>query len=303
MSSRAFAIVLAACLAVTRAVYAEDRGLAVLVGASEGDPIVLRISDELRALGFVVEVAPHGSDRARIRERANRNDAVAVVLVDEREIEVRVVTSHQVQERRLSRGATDPSTSALAAVEVVRGYLVPVPQPPEASAPTGAEPMTARPHANAPSITARLGGGLVSAGTFPLQGSATLAGAKHFGRLAIELAALATVPGDGWCGGADLGVQFVPLGFSRPVSFAIGIGASGLVVAYKEDGKKYSAEAAALPHVGVVVRAPIAGPVSARVDGSFGVSIPSPTFKSKTGSDLRFGASVTAVSAGIELAW
>jgi hypothetical protein len=303
MGHRSFAIVLAVCLAVPRPAHADDRGLAVLVGNSEGDPIVLKISDELRALGFVVEVAPHDSDRARIRERAKRDDAVAVVLVDERDIEVRVVTAEQVHERHLSRGAADPSTSALAAVEVVRGYLVPVPQTPETSAPTAPEPSTARPREKAPSISVHLGGGFVSARSFPSQASATLGGAKHFGRLAIELAAVATVPGDGWCGGIDLAVRFAPLGYTRPVAFAVGVGTTGLAVAYKEDGKRYSADAAALPYAGVVVLAPIAGMVSARVDGSFGVSIPSPTFKSKTGGDVQFGSSVTAVSVGIELAW
>src|SRR6187549_1338398 len=99
MTYRLFAMALASCLLLMRSAHAEDRGVAVLVGSSEGDPIVLKISDELRTLGFEVEVAPHGSDRSRIRNRAKPDDAIAVVLVDERELEVRIVTPGQVQER------------------------------------------------------------------------------------------------------------------------------------------------------------------------------------------------------------
>ncbi|HEY5920598.1 MAG TPA: hypothetical protein VIV11_02960 [Kofleriaceae bacterium] len=301
MSYRAFALVV--CLVVTRSAYAEHRGLAVLVGSTEGDPIVLKISDELRALEFEVEVARHGSDRARIRQRANKADAVAVVLVDDREIEVRVVTAEQVHERRIPRRAADPGTSALAAVEVVRGYLVPVERgakdaalpPPEPTATTPDQPR---------SWSARLSGGFMSAGSFPTQGAVTLGGAKHLGRLAIELSTVATIPrADAWTGGLDAGLQFSPLGFTRPVSFSVGIGATALVILYKEDGKKYTAEVAALPHVGAVVRAAINESVSARVDGRFGVSVPSPGFKTKTGSDIQFGSSVVAASAGLEVAW
>jgi len=127
MSRRGAVIAAAICLAVTRPASADDRGLAVLVGASDGDPIVLKISDELRALGFEVEVAPHGSDRDRIRSRALHGDAVAVVLVNADEIEVRVAVGQDVEQRRIPRRRDiDTSTSALAAVEVVRGYLVPV---------------------------------------------------------------------------------------------------------------------------------------------------------------------------------
>jgi hypothetical protein len=43
MSRRSQAIVAAVCLAVTRPASADDRGLAVLVGPSDGDPIVLKI--------------------------------------------------------------------------------------------------------------------------------------------------------------------------------------------------------------------------------------------------------------------
>lgn len=304
MRGRLSAIVVAACLVLTRTGYAEDRGLAVLVGASEGDPIVLKISDELRVLGFEVEVAPYGSERVRIRQRANRDDAVAVVLVDEREIEVRVVTAEQVRERRFSRHAADTSTSALAAVEVVRGYLVPVERAPKDEAPLPPERSTIHPDKRSRSLSARLSGGFVTAGSFPTQGSATLGGAMHVGRFAIELSALTTMPrADAWCGGFDVGLQFAPLGFTRPVSFSVGIGAMGLAVAYKEDAKKYTTEAAALSHVGFVLRAAITESVSVRVDGTFGVTIPSPEFKSKAGSDVQFGSSLGALSAGIEAAW
>jgi hypothetical protein len=302
MSYRAFAIAATAGLMITGVAYAEDRGLAVLVGSSDGDPIVLKISDELRALGFEVEVAPHGSDRARIRKRAKRGDAVAVVLVDEREIEIRVVTSDQVHDQRLSRRASDPSTNALAAVEVVRGYLVPVGE--ARKEPATNTPVVLSPPKQAPTLSARLSAGFVSAGSFPTQGAVTLGGAKHLGRLAIELTAVATIPGaDAWSGGLGLGLQFAPLGVTRPVSFSAGIGMMGLVVAYKEDGKKYTTEAAALPHVGATGRVAISESVFVRLDGMFGVSVPSPGFKSKTGSDIEFGSSVVAASAGIEVRW
>lgn len=308
MRYRAFAIAVAACLTVTRSADAEDRGLAVLVGASEGDPIVLKISDELRALGFEVEVAPHGSDRARLRRRATRDDAVAVVLVEEREIEVRVVTAAQVHERRLERRAADPSTGALAVVEVIRGYLVPVERESEResadAAPVAPAPTPARSRGKRPSVSARLAGGFATAGSFPALGIATVGAAKHVGRLSIGVSALAAIPGaDAWFGGLDVSVQFAPLGYRRPVSFAAGIGVTGLAIAYKEDAKKYNNDAAALPHVDVVVRAAITDRAFARVDGAFGVSIPSPDFKSKTGSDIQFGSSVVAATAGVEVAW
>lgn len=303
MSYRVFGIMVVACLTATRTAYAEDRGLVVLVGPSEGDPTVLKISDELRVLGFDVAVAPHGTDRARIRERAKTGDAVAVMVVDERDIEVRVVTPEQVHERHVTRRPADPSTSALEAVEVIRGYLVPVEHPKDAT-PTGPEPPAAPLPDEPRSWSARLSGGFMSAGSFPTLGSLTLGGSKHFGRLAIELSAVGTVPrADAWGGGLDLGVQFAPLGYTRPVSFAVGVGATGLAVAYKEDGKKYSTDAAAVPHVGAVIRARITESFFARVDGMFGVSIPSPGFKTKTGSDIQFGSSVAALSAGLEVAW
>jgi len=302
MSYRALAIGAAACLVMMRSAHAEDRGVAVLSAASEGDPIVLKISDELRALGFEVEVAPHGSDPAGIRQRAKRDDAVAVVLVDEREIEVRVVTSDQVHERRFPRRAADPSTSALAAVEVIRGYLVPVEQGPNNTVPT--LPPASLPRPKPPSISARLSGGFVSPGSFPTLGAATLGGAKHFGRLAIDVSAVAALPrAFAWLGGLTLGAQFAPLGYTRPVSFAVGIGVTGLAVAYKEDAKKYTTELVAVPHAGVAIRAALADSVFARIDGMFGVSVPSPGFKTKTGGDIQFGSSVAGASAGIEVAW
>lgn len=307
MTFRPFAVALALCLLLIRSAHAEDRGLAVLVGSSEGDPIVLKISDELRALGFEVEVAQHGSDRARIRNRAKPNDAVAVVLIDEREIEVRIVTPEQVQERRLARRGTDASTSALAAVEVIRGYLVPVEQSPRdvpgTSPPIPATP-AASPQPKLPSITARLGAGFMSAGSYPTLASVTLGGAKHFGRFAVDVSAVATMPrADAWSGGLDVDAQFAPLGFTRPVSFALGIGAGGLAVAYKEDAKKYSTDLLLVPHVGLVARAAITQSFFARVDAKFGVAVPSPEFKTKTGSDIQFGSTTQSVTVAVEVAW
>lgn len=302
MRYRVFAFVIAASLVVTRSAYAQERGLAVLVGASEGDPIVLKISDELRALGFDVEVAPHGTDRERIRKRARRDDAVAVVLVNEREIEVLVVTPEQVHDRRFPRRESDQSTSALAAVEVVRGYLVPVQEPTNVTS-NAPEPKTVRP-TKAPSFSVRLSSGFVSAGSFPTQGSVTLGGARHFGRFAIDLGTVMTIPSaDAWSAGVDVGFKLAPLGFTRPVSFAVGIGTMGLVVSYKEDGKKYTSEVTAVPHVAIAIRVVIRDSVSARVDGMFGAPVPSPAFKSKTGSDIQFGSTIVAASAGLEVAW
>jgi hypothetical protein len=303
MTSFQVLAIMASCLVVTRFAYAQNRGLAVLVGPSDGDPIVLKISDELRALGFEVEVAPHGSDHARIRRRANQDDALAVVLVDAREIEVHVVTSEQVHKRRLSRRADDLGTDALAAVEVVRGYLVPVGRSPKDVA--AIPPVAPAPPDNEPrALFARLTVGLMSAGSYPIQDTVTLGGAMHFGRLAIELAGVATAPrADAWSGGVAVGLQFAPLGVTRPISFSVGIGALGLAVAYREDGKKYTTEAVVVPDACVAVRAAISESVFVRVDAMFGVPIPSLTFKSKTGSDIQFGSSVATASAGIEVAW
>jgi hypothetical protein len=309
MSRRARAIVVAVGLVVTRPVSADDRGLAVLVGASDGDPIVLKISDELRALGFEVEVAPPGSDRDRIRSRAGRDDAVAVVLVDEREVEVHVAVGKEVQLRHIPRRQdTDTSTSALAAVELVRGYLVPV----DARAPndSGQTPPDAPGAMSAPrddelrSLSVRLGVGLENAGNFPTQGAMTLGVAKQFGRAGIEVSAAATIPrAEAWSGGIGVGLRYALLGHARPISLVVAGGLAGLAVAYQEDAKKWTIKAAALPYVDLAVRVAITGPFAVRADGMIAVAIPAPEFKSKTGSDVRFGSSVTAVSAGVELVW
>jgi hypothetical protein len=305
MSRRA--IVAAVCLAAARPVYADDRGLAVLVGPSDGDPIVLKISDELRALGFEVEVAPHGSDRDRIRSRARRNDAVAVVLVDKDEIEVRVVVGQDVEQRHIPRRRdTDMSTNALAAVEVVRGYLVPV----DARAPKNTPQAPPIPP-NAVStvrddrtLSVRLSGGLVYAGNFPSLGAVTLGAAKQFGRVGIEVSAVAAVPrAEAWCGGGGVGVRYALLDHTRPISVVVSGGVAGLAVAYQEDGKKWTTKAAALPYVDLAIGAVIIGPLAARVDGMIGAAIPAADFKSKIGSDVRFGSSVAGVSAGVELVW
>lgn len=309
MSRRGQAIVAAVCLAAARPVYADDRGLAVLVGASDGDPIVLKISDELRALGFEVEVAPHGSDRDRIRSRARRDDAVAVVLVDKDEIEVRVAVGQDVQQRRIPRRRdTDMSTSALAAVEVVRGYLVPF----DARAPKDATQLPPNPPGaistaredEMRTLSVRLSAGLVYARNFPTLGTVTLGAAKQFGRVGIEASAVAAIPrADAWCGGAGAGLRYALLGQARPISLVVAGGVAGLAVAYQEDAKKWTTKAAALPYLDLAIGVAIIGPLIARVDGMIGAAIPAVDFKSKIEGDVRFGSSVAGVSAGVELDW
>lgn len=307
MGRRGQAIVAVISLAVTRPASADDRGLAVLVGASEGDPIVLKISDELRALGFEVEVAPPGSDRDRIRSRARRDDAVAVVLVDKDEIEVRVAVGQEVEQRHIPRRRdADMSTSALAAVEVVRGYLVPV----DTQAPKDAT--QARPESPGAISTARddrtfslrLSAGLVYAGGFPTLGAVTLGAAKRFGHVGIEVSAVAAIPrAEAWYGGAGVGLRYALLRHARPISVIVAGGVAGLAVAYQEDAKKWTTTAAVLPYIDLAIGVAIVGPLVARVDGTIGAAIPAADFKSKVGSDVRFGSSVAGVSAGVELVW
>jgi hypothetical protein len=307
MSRRGQVIVAVVGLAVTRPASADDRGLAVLVGASDGDPIVLKISDELRALGFEVEVAPHGSDRDRIRSRARRDDAVAVVLVDNDEIEVRVAVGQEVEQRHIPRRRdTDMSTSALAVVEVVRGYLVPV----DTQAPkdtTQAPPSSSGAVSIARddrTLSVRLSAGLVYAGRFPTLAAVALGAAKQFGRVGIEVSAVAAIPrAEAWCGGAGVGLRYALLDHARPISVVVAGGVAGLAVAYQEDAKKWTTTAAVLPYLDLAIGVVIIGPFVARVDGTIAAAIPAADFKSKTGSDVRFGSPVAGVSAGVELVW
>ena len=292
---------------VARPASADDRGLAVLVGPSDGDPIVLKISDELRALGFEVEVAPHGSDRDRVRSRARRDDAVAIVLVDKDEIEIRVAVGQEVEQRHIPRGRdTDMSTSALAVVEVVRGYLVPVDEQTPKSTPQG-PPNSAGAISTARedrTLSMRLSAGSVYAGNFPTLGAVTLGAAKQFGHLGIEVSAVAAIPrAEAWCGGGGVGLRYALLDHAHPISVIVGAGLAGLAVAYQEDGKKWSTTAAALPYLDLAIGVAIGGPLAARVDGMIGAAIPATDFKSKTGGDVRFGSSVAGVSAGVELVW
>jgi len=309
MSRRGAVIAAAICLAVTRPVSADDRGLVVLVGASDGDPIVLKISDELRALGFEVEVAPHGSDRDRIRSRARPGDAVAVVLVDKDEIEVRVAVGQDVEQRRISRRRDiDTSTGALAAVEVVRGYLVPVdaraPADSIAAPPSPSGATSTAPEGEMRPLSVRLSAGLVYSGHFPTLGAVMLGAAKQFGRVGIEMSALAAIPrAEAWCGGAGVGLRYALLGQARPISLVVAGGVAGLAVAYQENAKKWTTKPAALPYLDLAIGVAIIGPFVVRLDGMIGAAIPAADFKSKTGSDVSFGSSVAGVSAGVELVW
>lgn len=305
MRHRLSALVLVACAAT--AAFADTR-TAVVVGASASDPSALQISDELRAMGLEVEVVPHDSDRARIRKRARSEEADAVVLVSEREIEVLVVVEGKVQVQYISRRSdTDTSTSALAAVEVVRGLLVPVDPPPVDVIAPVVPPVGS--HAENRDAYARFGLG-VSLSELPTQEVVTFGAGWFWSRAGLELATTIALPGTNlqsgspfWTGTLGVAFQYAILERRRRISVLAFGGVAGLMMYVRDDNKKWNGEAAAVPYLGVGTRVRVVGIMSARLDGTLGVPFPVPEIRLRAGEIASFGHSATQLTAGVELAW
>lgn len=303
----AFAIV-AYVLATARVVWADIRRAAIVVGASASDPSALQISDELRAMGLEVEVVPHDSDRPRLRKRARSGDTDAVVLVSDREIEVLVAVDGEVQVQYIARrGDSDTSTSALAAVEVVRGLLVPVGAPRDkVTAPVG-PPVAVQVEDRRAYVRVGLGF-MMSA--MPTQQVATLGGGWWFGPAGLEVTATAALTGTDlepssplWTGALGIAFHYALLDRRRRISVLVSGGVAGLLLYFRDDKGKWNGEGAAVPYLGVGLRARIAGGVVARLDGIVGVVTPEPAFDLKSGEIASFGTTAQQLTAGVELSW
>jgi hypothetical protein len=151
-----------ALLAAVTAIVAGSFALAdgprvIIIGPSPKHPTVVRVRDELQALGLAVEVVASKGSAEDLSAIARQRDAAAVARVEDWPPEIIVwvdparqpgeaATMSEIRVSESLSGPIEPGLLALRAIELLRGKLIPVSlaPPTEGSDASGAEGTTAK---------------------------------------------------------------------------------------------------------------------------------------------------------------
>jgi hypothetical protein len=311
----------------------------VVIGPSEQEPLVARVEQELRALGFVVTFSSTTSAESSDIARVSHASAVLRVATAPPQIRVWIAAQKRADPGGLEVEAgardfkidaptdkSDPAVVALGAVELLHGALLPVDAKPVAAPPL-APPPPAPPVdvANAPRQAERgpfafqIGGGAAIAPGGVPGAPVIFAGASLEPWRGLEVALwtlLPTAPGTVMTeegsihvhvggGGADVGASLRDIGGRLDVHGALGAGL--MVTAVDGDARAGGGAASAsassvsfFPHARVAGAVRLVPWLSARADVLAGLLTPEPVVQSLARPVARVGQPELAFIASLE---
>ncbi len=331
---------IAAALCASVAARADEPVGVVVIGASEQEPLVARVEQELRALGFVVTFS--SATNIESAEIARTSHASAVLRVATTPPRIRVWIAGQKRTDpgglEVESGArdfkidppndkSDPAVVALGAVELLHGALLPVDAKPlPAPAPVAPPPSTPpvvdnrapREPARGPFAFQLGGGGAFAPGGVPAA-PVIVAGASWAPWRGLELALwtlFPTAPGTVMTdegsihvhvggGGVNVGASLVDVGGRFDLHASLGAGV--LVTAVDGDARSgggaassSASSASFFPHARVAGAVRLVPWLSARADVLAGLLTPEPVVQSLARPVARVGQPELAFVASLE---